>query len=127
MHSVEAKLGPRVFVVDDDGSVRKALGRLIASAGHEVLSFGSAAEFCEAVPAGTPGVLVLDLRMPEMDGFELQRRLTERRSPLAVILITAFAQPGDREEALRSGAVGFLVKPFEDMALLGLIDAALQR
>ena len=118
--------GSRVFVVDDDGSVRRALARLLRSAGHEVLAFPSAREFCEAVPSDTAGVIVLDIRMPETDGFELQNRLRDRRSPLKVILVTAFAQPGDRDLALRQGAVGFLVKPFEDILLLDLIGAALR-
>ena len=117
--------GPRVFVVDDDGSVRKALRRLLVSAGHEVRAFPSATEFCAAVPPETSGVLVLDLRMPEMDGFELLRLLGEQGSPLRVILVTAFAQPGEREQGLAEGAIGFLVKPFDDVHLLDLIDAAL--
>ncbi len=123
---MESMLGPRVFVVDDDGSVRKALRRLIVSAGHRVEAFPSAVEFCRPVPPDTPGVLVLDLRMPEMDGFALQRLLREQESPIKVILVTAFVQPGDREQGLGQGAVGFLVKPFDDVLLLDLIAEALQ-
>jgi CheY-like chemotaxis protein len=63
--------------------------------------------------------------MPVMDGFELLSRLRERNSPLGVILVTAFALPGDRERGLSQGALGFLMKPFEDDTLLDLIDQAL--
>ncbi len=112
----------RVFLVDDDGSVRRALRRLLASAGHDVVDFASAREFLDAVPTETEGILVLDLRMPDMDGFELHRRLSEAKSPLKVIFITAFVQPGDCERGIRQGAVGFLVKPFDEAELLTLID-----
>jgi two-component system response regulator FixJ len=113
---------PRIYLVDDDSSVRKALHRLLASAGRDVSSFASAREFLETVPLETEGILVLDLRMPEMDGFELHRRLAEANSPLKVILITAFVQPGDSERGIRQGAVGFLVKPFDEAELLALIE-----
>lgn len=116
---------PRVFLVDDDGSVRRALRRLLASVGHEVSVFASAREFLDSVPPQTEGILLLDLRMPEMDGFELHRRLSEANSPLKVILITASVQPGDNERSIRQGAVGFLVKPFDETELLTLIDKSL--
>jgi FixJ family two-component response regulator len=118
---MELEIRPRVYLVDDDGSVRKALRRLLAAAGHEVSAFASAHEFLEAVPLDAEGVLVLDLRMPGMDGFELHRQLGEANSPLKVILITAFVLPGDCERGLRLGAVGFLVKPFDEAELLTLI------
>ncbi len=117
--------GSRIYLVDDDGSVRRALRRLLSSVGHEVSAYASAREFLDSVPLGTEGVLVLDLRMPEMDGFELHRQLCEANSPLKVIFITAFVQPGDCERGIRQGAVGFLVKPFDDTDLLSLIDKSL--
>lgn len=117
---------PNVYVVDDDESVRRAIGRLLRSAGYTLESFPSAAAFLESVPADAGGALVLDLRMPEMDGFDLYRTLRERGSPLRVIFITAFAQGGDREQGVDLGAVGFLVKPFEATSLLGLVDEALR-
>jgi len=117
--------GTRVFLVDDDASVRKATRRLLAAAGHDSRDFASGREFLDTVPPETKGVLVLDLRMPEMDGFALQRRLTELNSPLKVILATAYVQPGDREQGLGAGAIGFLVKPFMDVDLLGLVESGL--
>jgi FixJ family two-component response regulator len=65
--------------------------------------------------------------MPEMDGFELQKKLSEFRCPLKVIIITADARTGDRERALKKGAVGFLLKPFHDESLLELIEAGIDR
>jgi two-component system response regulator FixJ len=118
--------GQTVYVVDDDDSVRRAVGRLLRSAGHAVETFPSAEEFLRAVPADATGVLVLDLRMPEVDGFELFRRLRERDSALKVIFATAFAEPGDCEAGIRSGAIGFLVKPFEASGLLDLVEAGLR-
>lgn len=118
--------GTRVFLVDDDASVRKAIRRLLAVAGHEARDFASAREFLETVPPETTGVLLLDLRMPEMDGFALQRRLAELNSPLKVILATAFVQPGDREQGMAAGAIGFLVKPFMDVDLLDLVESGLE-
>jgi FixJ family two-component response regulator len=115
-----------VYVVDDDESVCRAIGRLLRSAGHSVRVFASAADFLDAVPADAGGALVLDLRMPEIDGFGLYRKLRERGSPLRVIFITAFAQGGDEEQGIDLGAVGFLVKPFEDTSLLDLVDEALR-
>jgi two-component system response regulator FixJ len=115
----------RIYLVDDDGSVRKALGRLLSSVGHDVSAYASAREFLESVPIDTEGILVLDLRMPEMDGFELHRQLCEGNSPMKVILITAFVEPGDCERGIRQGAVGFLVKPFDESDLLTLIDKSI--
>jgi len=114
----------RIFVVDDDGSVRKAVRRLLVSAGYDVEEFASAVDFLAAVPPTTPGVLVLDVRMPDLGGLELQRRLRRESSPLKVILVTAFPQPGESEQGLREGAIGFLVKPFESSALLDLVERA---
>ncbi len=115
----------RIYLVDDDGSVRRAVRRLLSSVGYDVSAYASARQFLDSVPLGTEGVLVLDLRMPEMSGFELHRQLCEANSPLKVILITAFVQPGDCERGIRQGAVGFLVKPFDDTDLLSLIDKSL--
>ncbi len=119
------QIKPYVFIVDDDVSVRRALRRLIASAELNVEAFSSAATFLDSVPRDTRGCVVLDIRMPGMDGFELQRVLNEARSSLAVVFVTAHAQPGDREYAMEHGAHGFLMKPFSDQSLLELIDSAI--
>jgi len=116
---------PSVYVVDDDSSVRKALRRLLRSAGHGVAAYPSAEDFRSSVSPSARGVLVLDLRMPGMNGFELQEWLRDQGSPLKVILVTAIAQPGDCERGLREGAIGFLVKPFDDKDLLTQVAGAL--
>ncbi|MFC1601456.1 response regulator transcription factor, partial [Candidatus Sumerlaeota bacterium] len=103
-----------------------SLRRLLISAGYSVESFGSAQTFLDSVPVDyKKGVLLLDLRMPGMDGFALQKRMKELRSELRIIFITADAQPGDRDRAIRAGAVGFLLKPFQEESLYELIREAL--
>ena len=103
----------RIYLVDDDDSLRKAIKRLLRSAGYPVETFSYAQSFLDSVPLhDAEGILLLDLRMPGMDGFELQERLSEFRCSLQVIIITADAGSGDRERALKKGAVGFLLKPF---------------
>jgi FixJ family two-component response regulator len=114
-----------IYIVDDDEFYRKSLVRLLRSAGYSAGSFPSSQSFLDSV-GGTDetGVLILDLRMPGMDGFDLQKRLNELGSKLRIIFITADAQPGDREHALRSGALEFLQKPFDARVLIDLVRSA---
>jgi len=115
---------PRIYLVDDDESLRKAIKRLLRSAGYDVETFPSARSFLDSVPLhDTEGILLLDLRMPGMDGFELQEKLNELRCSLKIIIITGDARAGDRSRVLQSGALGFLQKPFQDESLLELIEA----
>ena len=115
-------------IVDDDDIYRKSLVRLLKSAGYSVQSFPSAQSFIDSVHvAYEVGVLILDLRMPNMDGFDLQQRLNELKSRFQIIFITADAQPGDQEHALQSGAMAFLQKPFQEQILFETIDLALSR
>ena len=115
-------------IVDDDDIYRKSLVRLLKSAGYSVQSFSSAKSFLNSIPvACKAGLLILDLRMPGMDGFALQKRLNELKSKFQIIFITADAQPGDREHALQSGAMAFLQKPFQEQILFETINLALSR
>ncbi|MCK9554378.1 response regulator [bacterium] len=116
----------KIYVVDDDDSVRKALSRLMKSEGYEAETFNGARNFLDSVPQDTKGILVLDARMPGMDGFELQKILNDRHYNMRVIFISAYAEADDRERAMRAGAKGFLQKPFNDESLLDLIDSAMQ-
>ena len=116
-----------IFVVDDDAKYCKSLVRLLTASGYIVESFLSAQSFLDSVPADSmTSLLILDLRMPGMDGFALQKRINELRFPLEIIILTADAQPGDREQALREGAIGFLQKPFQEESLLELIKKVIK-
>ncbi len=116
---------PQVFVVDDDLAIREWLEVLLKSAGHSVASFASAPAFLEAYSQDQPGCLVLDIRMPGMSGIELQARLKDRDAHLPVIFITSHGDVPMAVEAMRSGAVDFLLKPFHDSDLLDRVRQAL--
>jgi FixJ family two-component response regulator len=117
-----------VYIVDDDKACGKSLVRLLKSVGYAVESFLSAQSFLDAVPvADKTGVLILDLRMPGMTGFDLQERMNELASRFNIIFITAEAQPGDRDHALKAGAMGFLQKPFQEEPLLELLGQAMEK
>lgn len=114
----------QMFVVDDDESVRRSLSRLLRAAGFSSQSFSSAREFLEKVPPDSRGCIILDMRMPEMSGLELQDILIARKSPLSIIFISAIDSPEERDRAMKAGALGFLRKPFPESDLMGLIRSA---
>lgn len=114
---------PKIYLVDDDESVRRAFSRLMKSAGYAIETFNSAQSFLDSVPPDTQGILILDIRMPDIDGFQVQKKLNALHSNLQIIFITAHAQAGDRERAMEGGAEGFLQKPFDDRSLLDLISS----
>jgi FixJ family two-component response regulator len=117
-----------VFVVDDDASVRKALTRLIKSAGYHVNAFASAREFLDrGLPRERPGCLVLDVRMPEVSGLDLQKELQAMRATLPIIFITGHGDIKMGVNAMKSGAIDFLSKPFKDSELMRAIQQALTR
>jgi len=115
-----------VYVVDDDPSVRKALDRLVRSAGHEVRAFSSALEFLTNRGLETPACLVLDINMPGLNGLELQDHLADKEISLPIIFITGYGTVPDSVKAMKSGAVDFLQKPFSDEELLEAISRALE-
>lgn len=117
---------PTVFVVDDDDAVRRALSRMLGVAGYEVTTLASAESFLESYDPDCPGCLILDVRMPGMDGLELQQKLTEQSLAPPVIILTAHADVPMAVGALHDGAVDFIEKPFEKGHLLERIDRALQ-
>ena len=119
---------PLIAIVDDDGSVRRALKRLVRSLGMNSETFASGQEFLDcldAMPSFHADCAILDVQMPGMNGLEVQARLTPRLSPIPVIFITAHDEVGVRERALASGAVAFLRKPFDDELLIKTLRAAL--
>src|SRR5512135_2187378 len=103
-----------IYIVDDDESVCSAIKALMVSYGFAVRTFRSAEEFFSAVPNSAPGCLILDIYMPGLDGWEAQRRLLKSGSKRPIIIITADKNDGLKEQALKTGAAGFLQKPFND-------------
>jgi len=116
-----------VLVVDDDASVRKALTRLIRSAGWEAKAFASAREFLDQGPPAGPGCLVLDVRMPGLNGLDLQAEMTARNLQTPIIFLTGHGDVPLSVKAMKGGALDFLTKPFKDKDLLGVIKEALQK
>jgi FixJ family two-component response regulator len=116
-----------VFVVDDDVSVREALDSLIRSTGLRVETFSSAREFLRRKPAEIPACLILDVRLPDKSGLQVQRDLAAAGSALPIIFITGHGDIPMSVRAMKAGAVEFLTKPFRDQELLSAIHAALER
>ena len=122
-----APLGPTVFIVDDDEPVRKAVSRLLRSAGIAVAVFASPREFLAQYDPATPGCLVLDITMPEVDGLQLQATLGEKGSILPIIFLTGHGDVSKSVQAMKRGAFDFLSKPVKDKDLLTAVRAAIER
>ena len=118
---------PIVYVVDDDPSVRKALERLLRSGGYETKTFASALEFLDDGPSHAPGCLVLDIKMPKLNGLELQDRLAEKEIFIPIIFITAYGTVPDSVRAFKAGATDFLEKPFKEHELLDAVSRGIQK
>ena len=116
----------RVYIVDDDEAVRDSLSVLLESKAYTVGSFASAPEFLAAAPSLPLGCLIVDIRMPEMDGLELQQRLIERTLDFPMIVITGHGDVPLAVRAMKAGAVDFIEKPFTSEAILDSLQAALQ-
>jgi len=114
-----------VFVLDDDQAARESLRWLLESVGHHVNCYASALEFLERYDGSVPGCLVLDVRMPGMSGLEVQHHLLERGWCLPVIVVTGHGDVPMAVRAMKSGAVDFLQKPYNDQTLLDRIQQAL--
>jgi FixJ family two-component response regulator len=114
-----------VFVVDDDIAVREALDSLLRSAGLRVETFSSARDFLNHDRPVQPSCLVLDVRLPDLNGLELQRRLAARDKPIPIIFITGHGDIPMSVRAMKAGAAEFLTKPFDDRALLRAVKHAL--
>ena len=115
------------MIVDDDESVRRAARRLIRSYGYAVETFVSADDFLASGRLSETACLVLDVQMPGLNGLELQSRLVAEGHQVSIIFITAFDDENARAQALKAGALSYLVKPFEEADLLNSINIALQR
>src|ERR1700751_2202303 len=116
-----------VYIVDDDEAVRDSLSVLLESRNYAVKSFGSAPEFLTAAPSLPLGCLIVDIRMPGMDGLELQQRLIERALDFPLIVITGHGDVPLAVRAMKAGAIDFIEKPFASEAILDSLAAALAR
>lgn len=117
---------PLISVVDDDDSVRESLQRLLRSAGFAVQVFATAEDLLSSAYLHETRCLILDVRMPAMDGFELFRELRKVHSGVPVVFITAHGNEAARSQALNEGAIDYLYKPFSEEALLRAIETALR-
>ena len=118
---------PTVHVVDDDASFLVAMARLLRASGHYVMTYASATEFLALRTADEPGCVVVDLRMPELDGLELQAALARSSNPLPVLFLTGHADTVSTVQAMRGGAEDFLEKRAPKAVLLDAVQRALAR
>jgi FixJ family two-component response regulator len=117
---------PVVFVVDDDVSVRESLELLVRSGGWQPETFASAEEFLQRSSFDGPSCLVLDVKLPSLNGLDLQKRIIDRRD-IPIIFITGFGDVPTTVRAMKAGAMEFVTKPFENEVLLDAIRQALER
>ena len=122
-----AKKSATVFIIDDDASVRRALGRLVRSAGFEPRTFAEAGEFLLGDLSVEPACVVADIRLNGTTGLELQKVLIEGGSTLPVIFITAYDTEEARCQAKKQGAIAYFRKPVDDQALLDAIEWSLSQ
>jgi two-component system response regulator FixJ len=114
-----------VHVVDDDPAIRRSLEQLLDAAGFQVISYDTPLAFLDAAPALSPGCALLDIKMPGMDGLELQALLQGRNVPMPVIVMTGQGDVQSAVRAMKAGAVDFLEKPYSDELLINAIESAL--
>jgi len=125
--AITAPKSPIVFVVDDDVSVRESLELLIKFAGWQPETFSSAEEFLARPRSLTPSCLVLDVSLPDLNGLELQKLIAGDRSDMPIIFITGHGDVPMTVQAMKAGAIEFLMKPFDDEVLLSAIRNAIKR
>ena len=113
---------PLVAIVDDDELFRRSVERLVRSAGFRIETFGSAEDFLERGNPDRTACAILDMKLPGMNGLDLQRRLITRLRPVPIVFVSAHEDAVTRANALRAGALAFLKKPFDDSTLLDALD-----
>lgn len=126
LHRLNRTTG-RIAVVDDDASVRKALSRLLETASYDVETFESARQFIATLSDRAPACAIIDLQMPDMTGIELQHYLTATGVAPPTIIITAYDEPGVRDQCIAAGASAYLVKPLLTAALISAIKEAIAK
>ena len=115
-----------ISIIDDDESIRDATKTLLRSVGYRVATFESAERFLDSGAAGQTECLILDVRMPGMDGLELQRRLNAENCSVPVIFVTAQFERNHRRQAIEAGAIDFFRKPFDASALITTLQGVLE-
>lgn len=120
-----SKAYPLIAIVDDEESVRRALRRLMRSAGLDVETFAGGAEFIQSLARRAPDCVVLDLHMPGMTGFDVQAHLMRLPRPVPVVAITGRDSEEARDRAAAGGASAYLRKPVDDQTLLGAVYASM--
>jgi FixJ family two-component response regulator len=120
-------ISPVVYIVDDDISVRESVEVMVEESGWRTEAFASAREFLDRTRSGCPCCLVLDISLPDLNGLEVQRRVSDERMEMPIVFITGRADVPMSVQAMKAGAVEFLTKPFEPQALLDAIGISLNR
>ena len=123
----DTKRKPIIYIVDDDDGMRRALTILMTTVGYQPMAFARPTEFLAKYDSNQAGCLVLDVRMPEMSGLEVQQHLNRSGSMLPVILVTGHGDIPMAVQAMKDGAFDFLQKPFRDQDLIDRINAALKQ
>ena len=126
-HNVAGAEEPTVYVVDDDASVREALGNLFRSVGLRVELFGSAPEFLQRKLPDVASCLILDIRLPRLSGLDFQVELAKAGIHIPIIFMTGHGDIPMTVRAMKAGAVDFLTKPFRDQDMLDAVTAAIER
>lgn len=116
-----------IHIVDDEDSIRKSVSFMLKTSGYQVETWSSGQAFLKEVKHAEHGCILLDVRMPEIDGLEVQRALAERGVTMPVVIMTGHGDVSIAIRAMKSGAVDFLEKPFEKAALIGAIEEAFER
>ena len=116
-----------VHLVDDDASLRRSVGFMLKTSGHQVQTYDSGAELLKNIAQLEQGCILLDIRMPGMDGLEVQQALQERGVGLPVIIMTGHGDVALAVKAMKAGAVDFIEKPFEKIALFSSLDEGFRR
>jgi FixJ family two-component response regulator len=118
-----SQIKKNIYIIDDDPHFGKSLKRLLMYKGYQAFNFESAQSFLDSVPSGQKGIAIIDLHIPECDGFALMDKMLELHYNMPVIVVTGMTQADSRDIAIERGAKGFLQKPFNEQSLLNLIEA----
>lgn len=116
-----------IHVVDDDPSFRAAMQRLLRAAGYQAIAYNSVANFLASFEGNEPGCILVDLRMPEQNGLDLQKSLLKSKNPIPIIFLTAYGDIPTTVRAMREGAIDFLTKPVKKEILFEAVERALAR